>query len=146
MAGFVRSRVATIAAAGATAAILYYWLPDILLLAFPLPGACHTSILGKIDNAVSYDFEISNTTFKTLASDDAIAIFISCTSQSEKTALFKYDPGNAELPIIDVVEPRTVVVSVRRSSSVYFRKHRWEDVSIRYDLGHIQYPGMERTP
>jgi hypothetical protein len=133
---------------GSCLAISYVLIP--LTMAFlilgsdPRPPACSTEILGKIPNLAGYDFEISDTVCKALAADEAVTIFVSRYGETKKTALFKYDPGALELPTITLTAPDTVTISVRRVSSIFFRKSGWDDMTVRYDLGAVAYP--EQAP
>lgn len=101
-------------------------------------------ILGQQTGLGGYDFEISDTICKALAADEAVTIFATRSGETKKTALFKYDPGRAEIPVITLTDPHTVTISVRHVTSIFFRKSGWADMSIRYELGKLQYP--EATP
>lgn len=109
------------------------------LLLPPMPHACYTETLGRQDSIGGYDFEISDTSCKTFAADEAVTIFVTRPGDSRKTALFKYTPGN-EHPLITLTDPHTVTISVRRVSSIHFRKSGWADMSVRYELGDIEFP------
>lgn len=106
----------------------------------PMPHACYTEILGRQTGLGGYDFEISDTSCKTLASDEAVTIFVTRHGESKKTALFKYDPGKPEIPVITLTDPHTVTIAVRHVGEIVFRKSGWADMSIRYELGTVDYP------
>lgn len=125
--------------------IYLFYVPAIFIVALrlvlpPLPHACYTELLGRHDGLGGHDFEISDTSCKTLASDEAVTIFVTRPGEPMKTALFKYTQGDNKLPVITLTDPHTVTISVRRVNSIYFRKSGWADMSIRYDLGAIEYP------
>ena len=109
----------------------------------PLPGACVTEARGKITGISGFDFELSETACDILAKDDAITVFISRPGSANKAAVFKYDPGTDELPVMTLVDQHTVLISLRSVSSIFFRKYSWEDLAITYNIGDIHYPDRD---
>jgi len=124
-----------------------FYVPAIFIIVLrlllpPMPHACYTETLARQDGIGGYDFEISDTSCKTFAADEAVTIFATRPGDPRKTALFKYTSGS-ELPVITLTDPHTVTISVRRVGSIYFRKSGWADMAIRYDLGNIEWPEQQ---
>ena len=44
------------------------------------------------------------------------------------------------LPTIEVPNPQTIIVIIPIVSSVYFELDSWNNHSIKYNIGHIDYP------
>jgi hypothetical protein len=59
-----------------------------------------------------------------------------------KTLLFQYDPWSydAPLPSITSLGHNRIQISVPRVSSVFFQKKNWENLSVDYKIGSIEYP------
>ncbi len=59
-----------------------------------------------------------------------------------RTLLFKYSPTSYHLPLptIEVPDQRTIIIAIPIVSSVYAQLHTWNNHSIQYDIGHIDYP------
>jgi len=114
--------------------------PFVVLGLLMAPGACITESRGKIVNVAGYDFEISETSCDLIAKDDAVSVLISKTGHQSQTAIFKYDPGRYLPPEIRATGAHSVQISIPSISSEFFRKDKWEDLSIEYDLGQIDYP------
>jgi hypothetical protein len=109
----------------------------------PLPGARITEDRGKVSDISGFDFEFSETACDVIAKDDAITVFISRPGAANKAAVFKYDPGSDELPVVTSVDRHTVLISLRSVSSIFFRKHSWADLAITYNIGDIHYPDRD---
>ena len=115
----------------------------------PRPYTCLTETRGKISGLLGYDFEISETDCSTLSKDASISVFASKAGRTNKVLLFKYDPaGVDELPMLASVDQRTIQISVPRISIVMFGRDNWEDVSVIYSIGVIDYPAgsLENQP
>ena len=117
------------------------------VVAMVYPGyLCQTWDRGSIVDLAGYNFDISETACDVVAKDDAITIFASEVGKKQKTAIFKYDPGDDELPKVLAVDAKTVRISLHSVSSIFFRKEVIEGLSIVYDIDHIHYPEAERRP
>ncbi len=122
---------------GLTALIL---LTAAFLTAQYIRGICITESRGKITNLSGYDFEISETNCDLIAKDDAVSVFVSRTGQTKQTPVFKFGPTREVRPIIKLIDPHTIQISIAWVSDVYFKHDKWEDLSIEYDIGRIDYP------
>lgn len=101
---------------------------------------CITESRGKITNLSGYDFEISETNCDLIAKDDAVSVLVSRTGQTKQTPVFKFGPAREVRPIIKLIDPHTIQISIAWVSDVYFKNDKWEDLSIEYDIGRIDYP------
>jgi len=112
----------------------------------PDPNACITTPRGKVSGLLGADFEFSDTNCGLLLSkDEAITVFASKPGEAEKTAIFKYDPGSSydDVPTIEAKDQHTVQIRIRSVSSIFFRKDRWKDLAIVYDIGRVDYPNAD---
>jgi hypothetical protein len=118
-------------------------LPD-LPFKLPFPGACISETFGKASNIAGADFEFVDTDCDLIAKDEAITISVSrgpgLLDWFGKTEIFKYDGIPEIKPVVTAVDRHTVRISVEAVSSVHFAKKRWEDLTIVYDIGSIEYP------
>jgi hypothetical protein len=103
---------------------------------------CDTEVLDKRSGILGFDFEISETGCSPLAHDLAVSVLISKAGRRKGTPLFKYAPVYVgPYPTIDVIDEHTVVVSVSRVSSIFCQTDKWNGLSIRYNIGGVDYPG-----
>jgi hypothetical protein len=116
-------------------------LPAILLA--PLIGACSTEVKRQIRDLSGFDFEIDETECDLLAKDAGSSILISNTGEHKKTVLFKFGPADDDLlPAIKVDKQHSIVlISISHISFVYLRKDRWRNMTAKYDIGRVDYPG-----
>ncbi len=102
---------------------------------------CITENRGAFRNISGADFEISETSCSTLGEDSSVSVFASRPAQNRKALLFKYGPaGQNPFPVIRSIDQHTVQISVPRLSDVIFQSERWDDLSVIYDIGNIDYP------
>lgn len=61
---------------------------------------------------------------------------------NRQTLLFRYDPVNYDNPppSIKATGNDRILISIPRVSSVFFQNRKWRNVTIDYDIGHIDYP------
>ncbi|WP_428669248.1 hypothetical protein [Reyranella sp.] len=137
---------AVLVVAGTASALVVklFYIPAIFIIVLrlllpPMPHPCYTETLDRQNGIGGYDFEISDTSCKTFAADEAVTIFVTRPGDPRKTALFKYTPGD-EHPVITLTDPHTITISARHVSSIHFRKSGWADMSVRYDLAAIEFP------
>ncbi|HXD14693.1 MAG TPA: hypothetical protein VNU65_10990 [Xanthobacteraceae bacterium] len=108
---------------------------------FFLASICITNRHEKISNLLGFDFEISKAECDTLAKDASISIFASKVGQARRTLLFKYGPAGVNpYPVITSVDQHTIQVTVPRVSDVVFQGNNLEGLSVKYDIGVIEYP------
>lgn len=116
----------------------------------PWNPACMTQTLREISNLSGYDFKITETNCDLLAKDDAIRVFISPTGKHQDALLFQFDPVYLRgegyvMPTITVSDEGNVSMSVREVASIAVQKPRWQNISIEYDIGRIQYPNVKKA-
>ena len=107
----------------------------------------------KIHNISGGDFEITYTSIDRIAKDEFISVSVSQAAASRepffakrfrrKTLIFRYDPGawDSPLPSISASGPNRVLISIPEVSSLISQSRNWGNVSIDYDIGHVDYPG-----
>jgi hypothetical protein len=108
----------------------------------PLNG-CDVESKKRVSNLAGLDFEVTHTDCDVgLYKGAAMSIFVSKTGEGEKALLFKFEPEDDDLlPKIKVQQQNsTILVSISRISSIYLRKDRWRNMSVEYDIGHVDYP------
>jgi hypothetical protein len=111
-----------------------------------IPGACLTEIHKTIVSPLGFYFVISETDCDLLAKDAAVTVFASRTGRKERTPLFKYDPAELDSsPAITAIDQNTILISIPRVSSIFFRKYEWDGVSIRYNIDTIDYPALPQN-
>jgi hypothetical protein len=112
-------------------AILYWMLT---------PGSCTWKTLEKFSNLSGFDFEVSYKDCDIIATPVWIDVFVTKGSHTPKTLLLEYVPVGQGLPAIELVGANAVRMSVPRISSLSYRKDSWENLSIDYDIGIVDYP------
>ena len=87
-------------------------------------------------------FQITETDCSTLGADASVSVFGLDETAPGRTLLFKYGPASYDLPLPEVAvsDNDTILISVPVVSSVFLRKPQWNDRSINYKIGHIDYP------
>jgi hypothetical protein len=128
----------------AVAAVMF-----LLLFAVGLwsPYACMTTVHQRIAGLSGFDFEISETDCDVLAKDATMSVFASRAGQAKKTLLFQYvPPGFDAVPAIASLDEHTVQISIRRVPVIFCRKEKWETLTISYDIGAVEFPGVHAQP
>jgi hypothetical protein len=111
------------------------------------PYSCTTTVHQRIAGISGFDFEISETDCDALAKDAATSVFISKAGQTKKTLLFKYvPPGFDAIPTIASLDEHTVQISIWRVPTIFCRKEKWETLTVKYDIGVVDYPGRNGEP
>jgi hypothetical protein len=105
-----------------------------------------------ISNLEGMEFKTIYTNCDTLAKDEEISVYVSKSATSReslftrwlnrKTLIFSYDPGRYDnpLPSIQATGNDRILITVLRVSSINLQNRKWRNVSINYDIGHIDYP------
>lgn len=121
----------------------------------PWPSSRFTETKMKIANLSGGDFEVDYTNSDLLAKEEFISVYVSKAEANtgsllskwfpRKTLLLRYDPGNADapLPSISASGPNRISVSIPRVSSIIFQSRTWGQVSIDYEIEHVDYPSKE---
>lgn len=131
----------------------------VLVLAGVAPQrfSCNSQREMKLTNIAGHDFEITYTNCDVLAKEEFVSVYISSTKDNRKwwvpewlirkKLLFRYDPAmpTDSLPSIRVSGQNRISISIPRVSSVIFASKKWENVSVDYQIGHVDYPGPHES-
>ena len=121
--------------------VLFYVVERFGLLGEP---ACITEERGRTAGLSGFDFEISETA---CFHDLGVSVFVSKAGEKKKALLFKYTPYYVgPHPIITSIGEHAIQISVLRVSSIFCRKEKWETLTVKYDIGVIEYPGKSGEP
>jgi hypothetical protein len=101
--------------------------------------ACYTESLANFSGVSGFNFEVSMTD---CWHNPETGVFVSRPGQSGKTLLFLYH--SVEVPAITSVDERTIQIALGNVNSIFCRKDRWQDLTIKYDIRNIRYPGSRR--
>jgi hypothetical protein len=115
------------------------------------PGACVSERMKTMPNLSGAKVEIVYANCDTLAKDEAISVYFSRAAEKEhtwyerwfnqRTLVFRYDPGRPSgPPSMESLSKDRIVISIPEVSSVAFQTRTWKNVSVGYDIRHIQYP------
>ena len=117
---------------------------------------CTTEERLKIENLSGVSFEVVDTACDTLAKEEAIEIYarrahpkgirIFSGLWDRRTLLFRYDPGNPDTPLPSITRPSqsTILISIPDVASVLEQKHEWSNMSVKYDIGRVDYPAASK--
>ena len=118
----------------------------------PWPYACSTETALQVKGLSGADFEVTDTTCDTFAKEEFVNVYVSSTRANEaawitrllkrRTLLFRYVPQSPDdpLPSITSSGPKKVLISIATVSSIISQSNRWGDISVDYQISHIQYP------
>jgi hypothetical protein len=121
--------------------VLFYVVDRFGLLGEP---ACITEERGRTSGLSGFDFEISETA---CFHDLGVSVFVSKAGEKKKALLFKYTPYYVgPYPIITSIGEHTVQISVSRVSSIFCRSDKWDALTVKYDIGSVEYPGVQSQP
>ena len=121
--------------------VLFYGADRFGLLGGP---ACITEERARTSGLSGFDFEISETA---CFHDLGVSVFASRAGERKKTLLFKYTPFYVgPYPTITPIGEHMVQISVSRVSSIFCRRDGWEGLTVKYDVGLVEYPGIEAPP
>jgi hypothetical protein len=114
------------------------------------PEACISEDMKTIPDLSGVKVEVVYTNCDTLAKEESIDIYFSRVSReswfanwrNHRALVFSYDPGRSDRPLPSVARPSdsSIVISVPEISSVIHQSRDWQDVSITYKLGKVDYP------
>ena len=151
MAGKIKSRrhIMVALATICIAAVLYVLL--VVLGLIPAPTAESNTTVAEIADLNGKSVEITHTDSDLLAKDEYYSVYISDSTaqrhfwnfQRKGSLIFRYDPAslNAPLPEIRVSGPNQLTISIHAVSSVLVKENSWKQTLIKYDIGHVDYPG-----
>jgi hypothetical protein len=100
---------------------------------------CFTESLANIPGVSGFNFEVSMTD---CWHNPETGVFVSRPGQSGKTLLFLYD--SPEVSAITSIDERTIQLALGDDDTIFCRKDRWQDLTIKYDIRSIREPGSRR--
>jgi hypothetical protein len=116
---------------------------------------CEIETKAEVHGLYGNNFRIEYMSCDTLAKDEAIRVYASRENSTpivgrsvkKETVLFRYDPGSydAPLPKIIAVAPDRIMISVPRVSSIEEQSRQWENLTIDYDIGIVDYPSNKSS-
>jgi len=116
------------------------------------PFACISAERATIPDISGMRFDITYTNCDVLAKQEAISVYVSAAKRAgsplldklfrARSLLFRYDPDkdNSPLPQIKVLSDNTIIISVPAVSSINYQSQSWRRVSVKYNIGHVDYP------
>jgi hypothetical protein len=121
--------------------VLFYEADRFGLLGGPV---CITEVRGRTSGLSGFDFETSETS---CFHDLAVSVFVAKVGEQKKTLLFKYAPIYVEpYPTITSIGEHAVQISVSSVSSLFCRRDKWDDLTVKYDIGAVEYPSVQAQP
>lgn len=118
--------------------------------------ACRTEGKLKIEDPSGFIFEVEDTTCHAFASDESVSVYARKVTpkgawafrdwRNQRTLLFRYDPGRSDNPLPSITRPSqsTILISIPEVSSISQQNRRWENMSVNYEIGRVDYPGSSR--
>ncbi len=115
------------------------------------PGACLTEDLTAIPNLSGMKVEATYTNCDTFAKEEVVSVYISravapgepflARWRSQRTLIFRYDPGRPDNPPPSITANGRgrILISIPEVSSVLLETKKWQDISVDYNIGHIDY-------
>ena len=116
-------------------------------------SACISQEIMAIPDLAGARVEVVYTNCDTLAKEEWVEVYLSRAAVKEglshRTLVLSYDPGgrsfaNMPLPTITHPAPSTILISISGVSSVEYESRKWENMSIDYVIGKVQYPSKSK--
>jgi hypothetical protein len=130
---------------GAAFVLGLLYLPLALLRGFMITTGCFTEVLAEARGVSGFDFEVSETD---CWHSPAVSIYVLKPGRTKKTRIFQYtrlrdsDPP----PAITSIDGHTILISLPRASTVDCRRDTWKALTVTYDIGPVEYPGIHARP
>jgi hypothetical protein len=127
----------------------------IVLPAVVVKITCSTERVREISLS-NLRFEPEDTSCDVLAKDEAIRVYVRDTVldkgwffakwRNERTLLLRYDPGVPDNAIPSITRPNqsTILISIPEVSSIEYQSSYWENTSINYEIGKVDYPSSPK--
>jgi hypothetical protein len=115
-------------------------------------NACQAEERLKIEDPAGFIFEVVDESCDTLAKDESISVYAKkavsngvwgfASWRNQRTLLFRYDPGRPDnpLPSIKLPSQTTILISIPEVSSIVYQNRKWENMSVNYEIGKVDYP------
>lgn|GEM_PF-2896788 len=119
-------------------------------------NACQTETRQRIDDPSGFVFEVVDESCDTLAKDEAISVYARKAVskgtwgffgwRNQRTLLFRYDPGRPDNPLPSIKHPSqtTILISIPEVSSIVYQNRKWENMSVNYEIGRVDYPSATK--
>jgi len=105
---------------------------------------CPTETLATLSGVAGFNFEISETDCDVIAKESWIGVYASMPGKMDKALLFEYVPaGTGPIASVTAIDEHAVKISVPWISSQHFRRHRWKQLAVTYDIGTVDYPDTD---
>lgn len=120
-------------------------------------NACQAEERLRIEDPSGSIFEVVDESCDTLAKDEAISVYARKAVskgiwgfsgwRNQRTLLFRYDPGRPDnaLPSITHPSQTTVLISIPEVSSISYENRKWENMSVNYEIGRVDYPSATKS-
>jgi hypothetical protein len=114
--------------------------------------ACQAEQRLKIEDPSGFIFEVVDESCDTLGKDEAISVYARKAVpkgawafwgwRDQRMLLFRYDPGRFDNPLPSITHPSQtkILISIPEVSSIVYQSHKWENLSVNYDIGRVDYP------
>ena len=101
-------------------------------------------------------FEVEDVSCDVIAKDEEVNVYATKTTSeghrffpawgNRRTLLFKYDPGRWDNPLPFITRPSksSIHITVPEVSSIEYQIHKWDDISVDYDIGRVDYPSTSK--
>ena len=118
--------------------------------------ACISEQLETIPNLAGAKVEVVYTNCDTIAKQEDVSVYFSPVTVKEKswfakwtnhrTLIFRYDPGRPDnpLPSITRSSQSTILISIPDVSSISYQNRKWENMSVNYEIGRVDYPSATK--
>ena len=119
--------------------------------------ACGSEERLKVEELSGVRFEVTYLSCDTLAKDEAIRVYAERMAldgawfskwRNKRTLLLRYDPAREDSPLPTIVRTSqsTILISIPEVSSISQQDQEWAGMSIKYDIGKIDYPSTGKRP
>lgn len=111
----------------------------------------------KVEELSGVRIEVTYLSCDTLAKDEAIRVYAERMAfdgawfpkwRNKRTLLFRYDPAREDSPLPTIVRTSqsTILISIPEVSSISQESREWAGMSVKYDIGKIDYPSTGNRP
>jgi hypothetical protein len=116
------------------------------------PNACISEQLKTIPDLSGTKVDIVYTNCDTLAKQEDVSVYFSpavvkgkswfAKWTNRRTLVFRYDPGRPDNPLPSITHPSqsTILISIPEVSSIFYQNRKWENISVNYEIGRVDYP------
>jgi hypothetical protein len=114
-------------------------------------NACTSEVL-KVAELSGVKFEVESSSCDVIAKDEAVSVYAMKATKrgiwpfsswgNRKTLVFRYDPGRDDNPLPSITRPSQSIIriSIPEISSIAVQNREWDNISISYEIGKVDYP------